>query len=242
MFAARHGFSPVDLSRTAKVLTAQSGAFLQTSPKQYGTASGFVGNAYANNKAIYAAYNSTGATDFQDIGQWTNFTAECWVRYVAMTTIDDGGYPATMGCMELGDYPMNWSFGADRNGSLRFVYVIGSTWYVINSANSLITAAGSFYHIAVVKQGTAIACYLNGTSVATGTLAGTISTAARPFSIGSYYRIGANANVDELRLSKSARYTTSFTPAGPFVNDLNTLMLLHMDGTNGSTTITDDNL
>lgn len=240
MFVANHGFISPDDSRFAKIVQVNGAAALSTAQFKYGTASVRVGAAYANLNAAYVAYNAVTATDFQDINQWTNFTAECWVYYVGIATIDDGGYPATMGCMEMGDYPMNWSFGADRNGSLRFVYVNGSTWYVITSANSLITTA-TWYHIAVVKQGTAITVYLNGTSVATGTLAATISTAARPFSIGSYYRIGSNSYTDELRLSNTARYTANFTPAGPFYNDPYTLLLLHFDGANGSTTILDDN-
>jgi hypothetical protein len=142
--------------------------------------------------------------------------------------------------MELADYPMNWSLGANRNGSLVFAYVVGSTFYTITSAVSLV-AAGAWYHICFVKQSTAIAVYLNGTSVATGTLSGSVSTAARPFSIGSYYRVGSNSYTDELRLSNTARYTANFTPVGPFYNDPFTLLLLHFDGSNGSTIILDDN-
>jgi hypothetical protein len=51
-----------------------------------------------------------------------------------------------------------------------------------------------------------------------------------------------NGHMDEIRVSNSARYTTTFTPSTtPFVNDANTLLLLHMDGTDASTVFFDDN-
>jgi hypothetical protein len=48
--------------------------------------------------------------------------------------------------------------------------------------------------------------------------------------------------MDEYRVSNIARYTTNFAPpTEPFQNDDNTLLLLHMDGTDGSTAFIDDN-
>ena len=50
-----------------------------------------------------------------------------------------------------------------------------------------------------------------------------------------------NGHMDEIRISNSARYTTTFTPsATAFTNDVNTLLLIHANGTNGSNTFTDD--
>ena len=49
-------------------------------------------------------------------------------------------------------------------------------------------------------------------------------------------------HIDELRISNSARYSTGFTPTtSAFTNDANTVLLMHADGSDTSTTITDDN-
>jgi hypothetical protein len=51
-----------------------------------------------------------------------------------------------------------------------------------------------------------------------------------------------NGHLDEIRVSKSARYTANFTaPTAPFVNDANTLLLIHANGTDASTFFEDDN-
>ena len=48
--------------------------------------------------------------------------------------------------------------------------------------------------------------------------------------------------MEEIRFSKTARYTANFTaPTAPFQNDANTVLLIHGDGTNNSTVFTDDN-
>jgi hypothetical protein len=73
-----------------------------------------------------------------------------------------------------------------------------------------------WHHIAIVRNGSAWACYVDGTSRATGTFSGGISN------ISSGPRIGADQNygryfagyIDEIRITKGvARYTTNFTPS-----------------------------
>jgi len=84
----------------------------------------------------------------------------------------------------------------------------------------------------------------NGTEVGTaGGLSGAIS-ASNGALIGNYVNAyWLNAHIDELRISKGiCRYTSNFTPStSAFVNDANTTLLMHFEGSDGSTTFTDDN-
>ena len=74
-------------------------------------------------------------------------------------------------------------------------------------------------------------------------VSGTITTKAEAKRIGVWAG-GAYSNngyIDEFRISKGiARWTSNFTPpTEAYTTDLYTKLLLHMDGTNGSTTFTD---
>ena len=104
-------------------------------------------------------------------------------------------------------------------------------------------STGTWYHIAFVRSGSTITIYKDGTSIATATKTGTLGNA-------NNLQIGAIINdandyqgwIDEFRVSNIARYTANFTaPTSPFQNDANTLLLLHMDGTDNATFVLDDN-
>ena len=124
---------------------------------------------------------------------------------------------------------------------------------VITSSVTLSTAV--WYHIALVRYNTEWFLYIDGTqrgSNTSSTAKGiTANWNANNISqIGRYsFDNGTNpastyfdGYIDELRVSNSARYTANFTaPTAPFSNDANTVLLLHMDGTNTSTAIFDDN-
>jgi hypothetical protein len=119
------------------------------------------------------------------------------------------------------------------------LYVNGS--YVLSS-NTTISAA-AWTHIAISRTSGITTMYIGGVLQSTTfTDANTYPT--RPITIGSYFG-GAtyfNGYVDEVRVSKGvARYTTTFTPAtSAFAWTTGTVLLLHFDGTNNSTTILDN--
>jgi hypothetical protein len=78
----------------------------------------------------------------------------------------------------------------------------------------------------------------------------TDQAATDPLEIGRAHNISSGYNgylemsgyQDEIRISNIARYTAAFTPSTtPFQSDTNTLLLIHADGTNASTTFIDDN-
>ena len=127
------------------------------------------------------------------------------------------------------------------------VYFNGTTltYYVNGSAQITSTvAAANWYHIAVVRSGTSTRMYVNGSQV------GSTYTDTNDYGTTKPLIIGANLNstaalsgsIDEVRISKgAARYTgASFTvPTAEFTADVNTSLLLHFNGLDGSTDIFD---
>ena len=238
-------YSAAVVARTAKTVVAQGTAAVSTAQSQFGGASALVGSAGTHSNGIYVATNGDyfGTTSpTYDMANWNSyaggFTCELWVRYTSLTEIDDSGL-STIGIQERGDWPSQWSFGSTRNGALSFEYNNGSMVALTSAASQITT--NTWYHIAWVRNGTNIKIYLNGVEKGSATISGTVSVVARDLSIGSHYRVGSRSYVDEIRISKTARYTTGFTPTtSPFTNDADTLFLLHCNGTNATTTFVDD--
>jgi hypothetical protein len=114
-------------------------------------------------------------------------------------------------------------------------------------ASNIAVPLTTWTHIAIVKQGTTAYWYKNGTLTDTTTGWATTLVNRTDCFLGANYADqtagnNINAYIDELRISNTARYTGNFSaPTAAFTNDANTLLLLHGNGTNGSTTITDDN-
>jgi hypothetical protein len=164
------------------------------------------------------------------------FTLEAWIYPTATSS-----FRAIMTNWESG------FFWAVINGNELAFYANGS---LIVSATGLTVSANNWYHVAVSRSGTSLRLWLNGSQVgSTGTLSGTINA-------DDFTGIGCNVNnypagnigaffqgfIDEVRVSNSARYTSNFTaPTQPFVNDANTVLLIHADGTDASTVFRDDN-
>lgn len=104
-------------------------------------------------------------------------------------------------------------------------------------------------HVALVRNGNTLTLYINGVSDGTKDVSGyTYGSGNQGLSIGKL-RIGVsgyhfNGHLDEIRVSKGvARWTTTFTPpSSEHVPDSYTRLLLHCNGTDGSTIFEDDSL
>jgi hypothetical protein len=112
----------------------------------------------------------------------------------------------------------------------------GSTWQTNATASVASTTI----------TGNNFVLYLDGNIEARGSTAVATGANGRSLAIGTWGTQAAITSyigyMDEFRLSTVARYFTTFTPATePFVNDPDTLILLHMDGENDSQVWTDDN-
>jgi hypothetical protein len=102
---------------------------------------------------------------------------------------------------------------------------------------------GTWNHIALVRNSNTLTVYVNGVSGGTSATLGATLSSQSALYIGNREdnSLSLNGYLDELRVSNTARYTANFTPpAAAFVNDANTLLLIHADGTNNSTLFLDD--
>lgn len=118
----------------------------------------------------------------------------------------------------------------------------------IGSSVAVLTT-GAWYHVALVRSSGVVTIYVNGNSVASGTVSSSIT--GTYLAVGGYYSTSYTFNgyLDDFRVTAGiARYTQNFTPPqnaypnyGPLTNIptvdpnfKNTTLLLHGNGTNGA--------
>jgi len=212
-------------ARTAKTITAVGNAQVDTAQSKFGGAS--------------ALFDGTGdrltVTSNADFAFSGDFTIEFWIRFTARTgttnyIIFDGRLSTDGSVVKPTIYHIDNSIRLFVNGADR---IVSSTLTITN---------GVWYHVAVSRSGTSTKLFWNGTQEGS-TYTDSNSYVQTAFSIGDYAGtgFGVNGHMDEIRISKNARYTANFTaPTAAFTNDSNTVLLLHCDGTDASTTFTDD--
>jgi hypothetical protein len=216
-----NGAVPVS-TRTAKTLTAFGNAQISTAQSQFGGSS-----VLFDGTGDYVQVSSNSDFTFGT----GNFTVEGWIRVT-----------------NLGSLRIIWNNQNTSNNFNLYVQTNGSlNMYVGGSQRSSISGeivTNTWYHIAAVRNGGTTTVYKNGNSVLTFTVSYDATGLGNP-TLGSDGGTGNSFNgyIDEFRVSNIARYTANFTaPTQPFVNDPNTVLLIHADGANASTTFTDDTL
>lgn len=200
-------------------------AQISTSVKKFGT-----GSIYFDGSGDNLFSPSTPNMDFGS-GNWT---IEMWVYVSTRTT----NYPLVFGnnrgswttdalalTVSNSDSSPNWTdrfvFGWN-NGGFSSVSYGTSQLLVANVTNS----TGTWYHFAVVRNGTSVKMYRNGTEVGSATVssAATFNWGYNGTLMGGGNWDGAASNfngyLDEVRSTKGvARYTSAFTaPTAPFPN------------------------
>jgi len=213
--------------RTAKGVQAAGNGQIDTAQSKFGGSS-YLGDGTGDYLSVTNLSNFAFGTG--------NFTIEFWIR--------PNGTPVS-NVLLLDSRPAN------GNGAYPAIYLPGGVvTYYLNSANRITgttsIASGNWYHIAISRSGSSTRLFVNGTQE------GSTFTDSSSFPEPPYWIIGAqsytlgaaswNGWIDEYRVSNIARYTSNFTaPTAPFTNDSNTLLLLHMDGTDARTVFRDDN-
>ena len=209
-------------ARTAKTLSAYGNAQVSTAQSKFGGASAYFDG---NSDAIKV---TSGLSDFEGAG---DFTYEFWIRDANLAS----GRIAAVDQRHTNNSAQTFNI---------FFWDGALTIY----QNGFLSFGGSFSnntwtHIAVTKTGTTFEAFKDGVSLGTVTGSSSIATVGE-FNIAlanDEVNFDASGYIDEFRVSDTVRYTGNFTPAtAAFVNDANTLLLIHADGANGSTTFTDD--
>jgi hypothetical protein len=199
-------------TRPAKTVTAFGDANISTAQSQFGTAS-----LALDGDGDYAFVQSN--VDFE-FGSG-DFTIEGWIRRVGSGTTQQiidvraAAQPTVSATLQI-------------NASNVLTYVAAGSTRITGT----IVTANVWHHIAVSRQGNSTKLFFNGTQVGS-TYTDTNVYVQGPVYIGSRPDGALNFNgfIDDLRISKGiARYTANFTPpTQPFVNDSNTVLLLHFD-------------
>lgn len=218
--------------RGKKGITAIGNAQVDTAQSKFGGASALF-DGTGDYLSIAPFSQSAGAT----------FTFESWVRFAAT--------PAS------GVFQMLISSATSGNRYLALVNVSGTlNWEIGHEGPSgtfyrrwiATVSTNTWYHIALTKNGTTSRLFVNGTLLTPSENFGTLAEGEGIFTetmrLGVWTNAGNgfNGHMDEVRISDTERYTTAFTPSTtPFVNDANTLLLMHCDGTDASTYFEDDN-
>lgn len=202
-------------------------ASLNTTYKKFGTASG---DFTSGGSITYQQFN---ANNFASSG---NYTIEFWIMLPAVVTGQKTLFAVSGGG--------NVNLRPQGSNVYDIEYTFESENWNTNGGSTMTFTYGTWYHVAIVRYSTGITnIFFNGNRKSNRT-----ATHTWPFTSGTSVDLLINAgqnliHLDEIRLSNSSRYANAATypvPATKFVNDSNTKLLMHMDGTNGSNQFDDD--
>ena len=216
------GLFEIPTTRLGKTVTSYGNAQLSTNQKKFGTAS-----LVLDGTGDYA--RCEGGTDFVFSG---NFTAECWIY---PTSVTGSRHLFALGTETTGRYHLSLESGV----------VTGNFYGNVSTTFGGSISINTWTHIALVRSGSTITAYVNGTALGTTeTNSSTINNTGQ-LTVGGD-NSGSNAFVgyiDEVRISDTARYTGTFTTATTqFNSDGSDKLLLHFDGVSGSVSFTDSSI
>jgi len=223
----------VDSGPSALTVTAAANAQISTTQSKFGAASGYFDGTGDSLTIPANAALALGAGDY---------TIEGWF------------YSLTSGTSLRG--MIDFRTAATGTNGLMLRENDGGFLVYINNATLLSTTTGrianQWQHVALVRKGTTVTLYVDGVSLTTATssttltdnilrISGFVDTQSSVYTYNGY--------MDEIRVTKYARYTSAFTPPAAALPEFatgndryfsNVSLLLHMNGANGSTTFTDN--
>ena len=220
------GDVPVIYPKTPHTIAATGNAQISTAQVKFGTGS------YTSN-SLNGYISATPYTDFA-FGT-KDFTVECW--YYPTSTVGD---VTVMGTRPAGINGAYVTLTVSNGGILG--YYSGGIFRIQSATGAVVTNTWNSIAVSRVSGNTRL--FLNGTQVgvtfvdATNYLSGSCIFGANDYAQNGLYPV--KGYLDEMRISNIGRYAGNYTPAtSAFVTDNNTLLLIHSDGTNGSTAFVD---
>ncbi|MFA5926334.1 MAG: LamG-like jellyroll fold domain-containing protein, partial [Parcubacteria group bacterium] len=196
------GNSFTDSSPSAKTITAEGGATQSSTQSKFGGKSAYFDGTGDDLRLDDSADWEFGSGDFS-IDFWVNFDSLSSTEQTLLAHAADAS---------SNGYWLEWQntygmrfFG--RNG--------GSDIFTELDSGTSGWSTGTWYHIAIVRNGNTWTMYKNGVNVASATSSGSFNDYASYLYVGYRpgYSLYPNAYIDELRISKgTARWTSAFTP------------------------------
>ena len=194
---------------------------------KFGSYSGYIND---NTSDYITIPSSSGYEYFSSTGDFTvEFFARAggsgWQNWVQLFTETEA---------ILISYYKNASYGWTFTGN-NSTQGTNTGWEIKGGNSGASDISGAWHHIAATKYGNVMTLWYDGASAATTTVSTTMDAVNGSVTwgkAGSGWTSGPAGYIDELRVSNSARYTSSFTPTtGAFSADANTKLLLHFDDT-----------
>ena len=190
-----------------------------------------VGGTYHNDGpfvgAGYVDFNSSGdylsIADSADLELDTNTTIELFIKFNTIPTVATYIFGKTNG------YWLAYDSTTVGGVADRFTFAIfdGSSWSgATNASGGFLPVVNTWYHIAVVKEGTSTKLYVDGTLYGSGTFSGTPADNSNVVSI-NYSGGTIDADISNVRFIRgTALYTSNFTPpTKPLTAVTNTTLL-----------------
>jgi len=221
---------------TTHTVTAYGNAQIDTAQSKFGGASGLFDGA--------GDYLTTPDSDDWAFGTG-DFTIDTWVRFNALPSTNTH---AILFCQYVDSSNLYYLSLRNDAGTYYFFYycVSGGSPVVAVAGTSFSPATATWYHAELIRNGNSWYIAKDGTLSSATTDSDAIPNLAGTVYVGQFgtYAVPHNINgwLDELRVSKGiARHTSNFTPpTSAYTADSPTVLLLHMNGADGSTTFIDD--
>jgi len=171
-----------------------------------------------------------------------NFTIQFWVNFNSLPGSGSGIW--LIG--QQTDVNNRWSFHLGNNSgtyALSFVQYVSGSININCSINLSSLNTDTWYHMAVTRSGNDYKIFVDGVQQGTTyTDADTLINLTGSLIIGIFGDLSSYAlkgYIDDLEIAKGIARTIT-TPTAALVPDQYTVLMLHMDGSEGGTTFTDD--